>query len=69
MRPFGHPVQFGFGSSPAVDVHLQRAASLLSHREAALAVLNVAYMASPDQVGANAIRDLLDGVDRENSDG
>jgi tetratricopeptide (TPR) repeat protein len=50
MRPFGNSVQFGFGIAPEVDAHLQRAAQLISRREASLSALRDAYEAAPDQV-------------------
>jgi uncharacterized protein with von Willebrand factor type A (vWA) domain len=50
MHSFGNPVQFGFGIAPEVDAHLQRAALLVSHREASLEALRDAYDKAPDQV-------------------
>jgi hypothetical protein len=49
VRPFGHPVQFGFGIAPEVAVHLQRAAHLVGQRDASLAVLE--RIDPDDQVG------------------
>jgi tetratricopeptide (TPR) repeat protein len=50
VRPFGSPVQFGFGITPEVDAHLQRAAHLVSSRKASLCALHDAYEAAPDQL-------------------
>jgi hypothetical protein len=53
MRPFGHPVQFGFGIAPEVDAHLQRAAHLVAQHDASLAALKDTYAAAPDQEDEN----------------
>lgn len=50
LQPFGNSVQFGFGIAPGADAHLQRAAQLVSRREASLAALQDAYAEAPDQV-------------------
>ena len=43
-------VHFGFDIAPGVNAHLQRAATLVSHREDSLHALNDAYRAAPDQL-------------------
>jgi uncharacterized protein with von Willebrand factor type A (vWA) domain len=50
IRPFGNPVQFGFGIAPEVDADLQRAAHLISHRQASVRALRDAYEKAPDQL-------------------
>jgi tetratricopeptide (TPR) repeat protein len=50
LRPFGNPVQFGFGIAPEVDAHLARAARLINHRDASLAALRDAYEVAPNQL-------------------
>jgi tetratricopeptide (TPR) repeat protein len=50
LSPFGNSVQFGFGIAPEVDAHLQRAAHMISRREASLSALRDAYQAAPDQL-------------------
>jgi tetratricopeptide (TPR) repeat protein len=50
LRPFGNPIQFGFGIAPEVDAHLARAAHLISRRDASLGALRDAYEAAPDQL-------------------
>jgi hypothetical protein len=52
-----------------VDAHLQRAAHLVSRREASLCVLRDAYEVAPDQVDSNLIPDLLSGLEEESRDG
>ncbi|MGD8914640.1 MAG: hypothetical protein PVI97_14990 [Candidatus Thiodiazotropha sp.] len=62
-------VRFGFGIASEVDAHLQRAAHLVSRREASLCVLRDAYEVAPDQVDSNLIPDLLSGLEEESRDG
>ncbi|MEW8429842.1 MAG: hypothetical protein G8D61_09020 [gamma proteobacterium symbiont of Ctena orbiculata] len=50
IRAYDKPVQFGFRIAPEVDAHLQRAARLVTHREASLAALIDAREAAPGQV-------------------
>jgi tetratricopeptide (TPR) repeat protein len=51
VHPFQRDeVHFGFGIAAGVNAHLQRAATLVSHREDSLQALNDAYQAAPDQL-------------------
>ena len=46
----GREVHFGFGIKPEVDIHLQKAASLVASREKSLQALKQAERAAPDQL-------------------
>ena len=50
VEPFEHKVHFGFDIDPGADLHLQRAAQLVSRPEASFAALQDAYAHAPDQV-------------------
>ena len=50
VQPFEQRVHFGFDIEPGADLHLQRAAQLVSRPEESLAALKDAYAQAPDQV-------------------